>query len=117
MSGLHQLFGTSIRPLTPYSGALASNNTDDTSHSGPSDGPFIYFSHTSDFETFTAPVRWNSNESATVIDQEIQHIGGRPYVRYLSDTDVVKRVVLDRSDDGLFGTWKRVVVPVDKLRE
>ncbi|KAF3042542.1 hypothetical protein E8E11_004656 [Didymella keratinophila] len=54
--------------------------------------------------TFTAPARWNSDESATVIDQEIQHVGGRSYVRYLSDTDVVKCVVLDRSDDELFGT-------------
>lgn len=90
---------------------------EDTAHSGPSEGPFIYYSHTSNFETFTAPARWNNNETATVIDQEIQHLGDRSYVRYLSDTNGVKRVVLDRSDDGLFGTWRRIGVPVDKLRE
>lgn len=90
---------------------------DDTAHSGPSEGPFIYYSHTSDFESFTAPARWNNDETATVIDQEIQHLGGRSYVRYLSDTDVVKRVILDRSEDGLFGTWRRIGVPVDRLRE
>ncbi|KAH8711868.1 hypothetical protein GQ44DRAFT_742841 [Phaeosphaeriaceae sp. PMI808] len=89
----------------------------DTAHTGPSQGPFIYYSHTSDFKTFTAPALWNPAATATVIDQEIQHIGGRFYVRYLSDTNVVKRVVLDRSDDGLFGTWKRIGVPVDKVRE
>lgn len=89
----------------------------DTAHTGPAEGPFIYYSHTSDFKTFTAPARWNSDESATVIDQEIQHLGGRSYVRYLSDTDTVKRVVLDRSDTGLFGAWERIGVPVDQLRE
>ncbi|KAF1923050.1 glycoside hydrolase family 43 protein [Didymella exigua CBS 183.55] len=89
----------------------------DTAHSGTPIGPFIYYSHTTDFKTFTAPARWNSDQTATVIDQEIQWLGGRNYVRYLSDTQQVKRVVLDRSSNGLFGTWTRIGVPVDKVRE
>ncbi|KAF2621358.1 glycoside hydrolase family 43 protein [Macroventuria anomochaeta] len=84
---------------------------------GIAQDPFICYLHTGDFKTFTAPARWNTDASATVTDQEIQHLGNRPYVRYLSNIDTMKRVVLDRSDDGLFGTWKRVGVPVDKLHE
>lgn len=89
----------------------------DPAHKGRAEGPFIYYSHTSDFKTFSTPARWNRNENATVIDQEIQHIGGRSYIRYLSDVETVRRVVLDRSDDGLFGTWKRIGVPINKIRE
>lgn len=89
----------------------------DTGHTGASQGPFIYFSHTSDFKTFTSPARWEPNNLDTLIDQEIQNIGGKSYIRYLSDTQKVKRVVLDRSDDGLFGTWNRIGVPVDQVRE
>lgn len=88
----------------------------DTDHTGPAEGPFIYFSHTSDFQTYTEPARW-INSDDTVIDQEIQNIGGRSYVRYLSDTEKVGRVVLDRSDNGLFGDWQRIGVPVDQTRE
>ena len=89
----------------------------DTAHTGPSQGPYIFYSHTSDFKTFTSPQRWNPTTTATVIDQEIQYLGGESYVRYLSDTNQVKRVVLERSDNGLFGDWKRVGVPVDQVRE
>jgi hypothetical protein len=89
----------------------------DTSHTGPSQGPYIFYSHTSDFNTFTSPQRWNPDTTATVIDQEIQYLGGESYIRYLSDTNEVKRVVLERSDNGLFGDWKRVGVPVDQVRE
>lgn len=89
----------------------------DTDHTGTPQGPFIYYSHTSDFHIFTSPQRWNPDITSTVIDQEIQYLGGTSFVRYLSDTKDVKRVVLDRSDDGLFGTWTRIGVPVDALRE
>ena len=89
----------------------------DTSHTGPSQGPFIYYSHTSDFTSFTSPQRWNPDVTSTVIDQEIQYLGGTSYVRYLSDTQQVRRVVSERSDTGLFGTWTRIGVPVDQLRE
>lgn len=89
----------------------------DPNHNGAAQGPFIYYAHTRDFVTFTTAQRWNSGSSATVIDQEIQYLGGTTYIRYLSDTNDVKRVVLDRSEDGLFGTWKRVGVPVDQVRE
>lgn len=89
----------------------------DTAHTGPSQGPYIFYSHTSDFQTFTTPQRWNPDITATVIDQEIQYLGGESYVRYLSDTNEVKRVVLERSDNGLFGDWKRIGVPVDQVRE
>jgi hypothetical protein len=89
----------------------------DTAHTGPSQGPYIFYSHTSDFETFTSPQRWNPDITATVIDQEIQYLGGESYVRYLSDTNEVRRVVLERSDNGLFGNWKRIGVPVDQVRE
>ena len=89
----------------------------DTAHTGPSKGPYIFYSHTSDFSTFTSPQRWNPDTTATVIDQEIQYLGGESYIRYLSDTNEVKRVVLERSDNGLFGDWKRIGVPVDQVRE
>jgi hypothetical protein len=89
----------------------------DESHQGPAQGPFIYYAHTSDFSTFSEPARWNPDSDATVIDQEIQAIGGSSYIRYLSDTEQVKRVVVDRSDTGLFGEWKRIGVPVDAVRE
>ena len=89
----------------------------DTAHTGPSTGPFIFYSHTSNFKTFTSPQRWNPDTTATVIDQEIQYLSGTSYVRYLSDTNEVKRVILERSDTGLFGTWNRIGVPVDQVRE
>ncbi len=89
----------------------------DTGHTGASSGPFIWYSHTTDFRSFTTPARWNPNNSATVIDQEIISIGGSSYIRYLSDTNQVRRVVVERSDNGLFGTWKRIGVPVDAVRE
>lgn len=90
---------------------------DDTDHSGPSQGPFIYYATTSDFVTFSSPQRWDPDSSETVIDQEIQWLGNDSYVRYLSDTQQVRRVVLDRSDNGLFGPWTRIGVPVDQIRE
>lgn len=89
----------------------------DTAHTGPSTGPFIFYSHTSDFAAFTPPQRWNPDSTSTVIDQEIQHLGGTSYLRYLSDTQEVRRVVLERSDTGLFGAWTRIGVPVDRVRE
>ena len=89
----------------------------DTAHTGPSTGPFIFYSHTNDFQTLTSPQRWNPDTTATVIDQEIQYLSGTSYIRYLSDTNDVKRVVLERSDTGLFGTWNRIGVPVDQVRE
>ncbi|KAM0714119.1 hypothetical protein Q7P37_011083 [Cladosporium fusiforme] len=89
----------------------------DTNHTGTPTGPFIYYSHTSDFNSFSSPQRWNTNDQRTVIDQEIQHLGGSTYIRYLSDTADTRRVVLDRSTNGLFGDWHRLGVPVDALRE
>lgn len=92
-------------------------DSSDTAHTGPSQGPFIYYSHTSDFSTFTSPQRWDPNITSTVIDQEIQHLGGTSYIRYLSDTQEVQRIILERSDTGLFGPWTRIGVPVDQVRE
>ncbi|KAG8631273.1 hypothetical protein KVT40_000413 [Elsinoe batatas] len=89
---------------------------DDPAHLGPSQGPFIFYSHTSDFVTFTTPARWEPNVTTTYIDQEIQYLGGETYIRYISDTANL-RIVLDRSDTGLFGQWNRVGRPVDKTRE
>ncbi|PSK60267.1 proline-tRNA ligase [Elsinoe australis] len=88
----------------------------DASHTGTPQGPFIYYSHTNDFTSFTAPARWEPETTITNIDQEIQYLGGTTYIRYISDTSVTK-VVLDRSDTGLFGPWTRVGTPVDKVRE
>ncbi|KAF2217158.1 glycoside hydrolase family 43 protein [Cercospora zeae-maydis SCOH1-5] len=89
----------------------------DPEHNGPATGPYIYYSHTSDFRTFSSPARWNPSDSRTVIDQEIQQVGTNSYIRYLKDTAAGPRVVLDRSDDGIFGTWNRIGVPVDQVRE
>ncbi|KAF4552178.1 Hypothetical protein D9617_11g010270 [Elsinoe fawcettii] len=89
---------------------------DDPAHLGPSQGPFIFYSHTNDFVSFTTPARWEPEITTTYIDQDIQYLGGETYIRYISDTANL-RIVLDRSDTGLFGPWKRVGVPADKTRE
>jgi hypothetical protein len=90
---------------------------DDLQHTGRSEGPFIFYSHTTDFQDFTSAARWNPDNNDTVIDQEIQHIGGNSYVRYLSDTNRYKRVIVERSDTGVFGTWNFIGIPVDQTRE
>lgn len=93
---------------------------DDPDHTGSFTGPFIFYSHTSDFKTYSTPQRWITNTDAPTIDQEIQVIGdagSNSYARYLKSESDGNKVFLERSDSGLFGTWTRIGLPIDAVRE
>ncbi|KAH9818591.1 Glycoside hydrolase family 43 [Teratosphaeria destructans] len=86
----------------------------DPQHTGTREGPYIYYAHTSDFKSFTDPQRWTTG--GVYIDQEIQHLSGNSYIRYLKDTSINK-VYVERSDSGLFGTWTRLGLASTEVRE
>ncbi|KAF2763888.1 hypothetical protein EJ03DRAFT_261061, partial [Teratosphaeria nubilosa] len=86
----------------------------DPQHQGNREGPYIYYSHTSDFKSFTDPQRWTTE--GAYIDQEIQHLSGNSYIRYLKDYSINK-VVVERSDSGIFGSWKRLGYASTAVRE
>ncbi|KAI3477370.1 hypothetical protein L1887_60949 [Cichorium endivia] len=48
----------------------------DADHTGAAEGPFVYYSHTTDLINFTTPQRWESaNFGNKVIDQEVADLG------------------------------------------
>ncbi|SPO21445.1 related to carbon source-regulated protein (putative arabinase) [Ustilago trichophora] len=90
----------------------------DTDHTGAAEGPFVYYSYTTDMVNFTSPQRWESaNFGAKVIDQEVLDLGNGNMYRWYSDVSGGTGVVMDKTSSGLFGTWERVGKPVDVVWE
>ncbi|ETS64063.1 hypothetical protein PaG_02400 [Moesziomyces aphidis] len=90
----------------------------DADHTGAAEGPFVYYSHTTDLINFTTPQRWESaNFGNKVIDQEVADLGNGNLVRWYSDVSGGTGVVMDKTSEGLFGTWERIGKPVDVVWE
>lgn len=90
----------------------------DPDHTGAATGPFVYYSYSTDMVNFTAPKRWDSiNFGAKAIDQEVADLGNGNMVRWYSDVTGGTGVVMDRTSNGLFGTWERIGKPVDAIYE
>lgn len=78
----------------------------DTQRAGKAGNDKIYYSLTSDFVTFSSPQLW-LEESYSIIDQELLAVSAGSYVRFIKDANVNK-VYTEHSDNGVFGTWKRI---------
>ncbi|KFY33312.1 hypothetical protein V494_07725 [Pseudogymnoascus sp. VKM F-4513 (FW-928)] len=83
-------------------------STSDSEHTGTPGASEIRYAYTSDFKTFTAPQTLVA-ASTPVIDLAILQLpqyGANSYARFLKD-ESASLVYMERSDDGLFGTWTR----------
>ncbi|OBT74649.1 hypothetical protein VF21_06408 [Pseudogymnoascus sp. 05NY08] len=82
--------------------------TSDSQHTGTPGASQIRYAYTSDFKTFTSPQTLIA-ASTPVIDLAILQLpqyGANSYARFLKD-ESASLVYMERSDDGLFGTWTR----------
>ncbi|KAF8069970.1 family 43 glycoside hydrolase [Lyophyllum atratum] len=79
----------------------------DTAHTGAASLDQIWYSHTTDFITFTTPQIYITISGTPVIDLTILPLGGTSYARFIKNENVL-RVWEERSTNGLFGTWTRV---------
>ncbi|SJX60889.1 related to carbon source-regulated protein (putative arabinase) [Sporisorium reilianum f. sp. reilianum] len=90
----------------------------DPDHTGEAYGPFVYYSYSNDLINFSSPQWWESaNFGGKVIDQEVADLGNGNMVRWYSDVSGGTGVVMDKTTEGLFGTWERVGKPVDVVWE
>lgn len=90
----------------------------DVDHIGAAEGPYVYYSHTTDLVNFTAPQRWESaNFGNKVIDQEVADLGNGNMIRWYVDVTAAAGVVMDKTSQGLFGTWERIGKPADVVWE
>ncbi|KFY44479.1 hypothetical protein V495_03430 [Pseudogymnoascus sp. VKM F-4514 (FW-929)] len=80
----------------------------DSQHTGTPGADEIRYAYTSDFKTFTSPQTLIA-ASTSVIDLaliQLPQYGANSYARFLKD-ESASLVYMERSDDGLFGTWTR----------
>ncbi|GAC98275.1 arabinosidase [Pseudozyma hubeiensis SY62] len=90
----------------------------DTDHTGAAEGPFVYYSHSTDMVNFSSPQRWESaNFGGKVIDQEVLDLGNGNLYRWYSDVQGGTGVVMDKTTSGLFGTWERIGKPANVVWE
>ena len=83
-------------------------STSDSEHTGSPGASEIRYAYTSDFKTFTTPQTLIA-ASTSVIDLSLLQLpqyGANSYARFLKD-ESASLVYMERSDDGLFGTWTR----------
>ncbi|KFZ12036.1 hypothetical protein V501_04434 [Pseudogymnoascus sp. VKM F-4519 (FW-2642)] len=83
-------------------------STSDSQHTGTPGASQIRYAYTSDFKTFTSPQTLIA-ASTPVIDLAILQLpqyGANSYARFLKD-ESASLVYMERSDNGLFGTWTR----------
>lgn len=105
--GHPNLYVTCCLLLIPYQPELQ-YSTSDLEHNGTATNSVIRYAYTSDFKTFTSPETFIA-PSFSIIDLallKLPQYGTNSYARFLKDeTDTY--VYMERSDDGLFGTWTR----------
>ena len=81
----------------------------DTAHTGPAVTlDRIRYATTKDFVNFSAPQDYLALEDTPLIDQEFQSLGGGDrWARFLKN-ETVNQIYQEISEDGIFGTWRRV---------
>lgn len=64
------------------------------------------YAYTSDFRVFSPPQTLINESPDSIIDLAFLNLGNNQYVRFLK-RDEDSTVYMERSSDGLFGTWTR----------
>lgn len=69
----------------------------------------IRYAYTSDFKTFTAPQTYIDESPTATIDMNLLPYPGSTskFLRFLKD-ETLRRVYVEYSSAGLFGTWSRI---------
>ncbi|KAI5360181.1 putative glycosyl hydrolase, five-bladed beta-propellor domain superfamily [Septoria linicola] len=81
---------------------------DDTEHRGQATLDRIRVGTTKDFMSWEGAARdYVALEDTPLIDQEFQHLGGEKWARFLKN-ETVNKNYQEISEDGIFGTWRRV---------
>ncbi|KAL9625881.1 MAG: hypothetical protein Q9160_000202 [Pyrenula sp. 1 TL-2023] len=78
----------------------------DSAHAGTASESQIRYAYTSDFQTFSAPQTCINASPTDVIDLAMLQTSGDSYVRFVKN-ESAKNVYMERSDNGIFGTWTR----------
>ncbi|PGH15614.1 hypothetical protein AJ80_05479 [Polytolypa hystricis UAMH7299] len=89
----------------------------DPNHAGTRSASMIRYAYTSDFRTFSEPKTYIDPSPLSVIDLAFIHMGGNSYARFLKNEASNPSVYMERSDNGLFGTWTRPGGPNAYIRE
>ncbi|KAL3424995.1 glycoside hydrolase family 43 protein [Phlyctema vagabunda] len=78
----------------------------DTQHTGAPGASQMRYAYTSDFLTFTAPQTLIDLSPTSIIDLAILDLGDNKYARFIKN-ETATNVWMERSDNGIFGTWTR----------